>query len=103
MELEALNHGMDESFRDHKLHEEERKCALEENRAEQSRLVERLRKLRLEEGRLVAEVETGEELQQEAEAALEGAGRSLRDWQGQIAELQKRTGTALQIMEKMAG
>lgn len=71
------------------------------NQAEQKKLEDRLAKLKCEEEKLKNVIETGKDLQKNADAVKERTDQEVKEWRGRIEELSQRTETALQVMEEM--
>ena len=76
---------------------------LNKNRSRQRELEAELAQLRAAEKKLEADLQSGGGMQDEASRVREKALGEMRGWSGKIEELQRRTQTALSVMDHMEG
>lgn len=99
--LASLQRHMDQAKQRYVHSDNTRKKRLEENRSEQRELKERLRKLEEEEASLERALQSGVQLQQQAEEAHSSTKEDILEWRSKIEDLRKRTHTSLSVISCM--
>ena len=87
----------------YKAKENTKKRELADNRAKQQRLREELASLEQREQQLDNEIRAGESQDGAVEQEKEKAILSVEAWKEKVEELQRRSETALKVMEEMRG